>query len=211
MQIESIENLSLQSLVDFAGECYGNLVVNIAGLAKAYTVASAKFGREGRRAFRNKFPVFTNSIWRTLENIGNGYLLPQFFFYTDKFTNGILRLDNSMDKQRMLEGIVKNENGRDCIEFIERDKDGSERRVLRELATLSTSNCDALLFGVNAARVAEDIISLAFTYRLQMKEQSESKERYEFHKTAVVVNRKCSISKQEWLHIAEKMGWIDSS
>lgn len=187
------------------------MVINVLGLAKAYTIARSKFHSEGRAAFRKKFPLFTNSMWDILDNIGNDMLLPQFFFYSDQFTNGILRLKDSLAKQKMLQGIVKNDRGRDCIEFIEVGKNGESRPVLKELATLDPRRCEALLYGLSMAREAAEVMALAHKYRLEILEMSRPMERWERKGTNICINRKCKINKSEWFEIAKTMGWLPRS
>lgn len=87
-----------------AAKAWAKATLNIQKFADAYVEAVGKFGDVAAEEFKFEFPMFGEREWRRLTLIGNGELLPQFFFKSDFFVGKLLNLNGSMRFQKALVG-----------------------------------------------------------------------------------------------------------
>lgn len=98
---------TLESILNSADHAYTDLTKRYYVLGRAYVEAIDYYGAEGRRAFKTRFPLTDNAL-RNLELVGRGRLLPQFAMCSNRFTCGLVNMDNSMSWQCKLIGVSKN-------------------------------------------------------------------------------------------------------
>lgn len=86
-----------------AAKAWAGATLDIKKFADAYMSAIERFGDAAEERFMAAFPMFGKREWNRLSLIGDGKLLPQFFFKSDFFVNKLLRL-NDMRVQKALVG-----------------------------------------------------------------------------------------------------------
>ena len=97
---------TLKSILDSADRAFTDMVKKYYTLAIAYVQALDYYGSMGRKAFMGRFPLTQNAL-RNLELVGRGRLLPQFSLCSNRFTVGLVELNNSLDIQYKLLGAAK--------------------------------------------------------------------------------------------------------
>lgn len=96
--------LEIKDFLKLAAKAWANATLNIQKFANAYVEAVGKFGDDAIEKFKVAYPMFGDREWRRLGLIGNGQLLPQFFFKSDFFVGKLLNLNGSMRFQKALVG-----------------------------------------------------------------------------------------------------------
>ena len=160
----------------------------------AYVAAIDLYGQEGRKAFREKYALYTDADLESLEMVGRGNLIPQFAFCSSNMKRGILRLENSLDKQMQLAGFVK--NGK--IEVV----NSSGKIILKSLEDLSKLEEDSILFALREGGSPGEIRRFAYDFRKEFALRMSRKPNVEIVGDLLVVNRKTRLSKEEvqqWL------------
>ena len=94
----------MKKFLNLAAKAWAKATLNIQKFANAYVDAVSEFGDEAIEKFMVAFPMFGEREWRRLTLIGNGELLPQFFFKSDFFVGKLLKLNSSMRIQKALVG-----------------------------------------------------------------------------------------------------------
>lgn len=94
---------SLTSILDDADKAYTDLTRKYHKLGCAYVAAIDYYGYTGRKAFKARFPLTDNAL-RNLELVGRGRLLPQFSMCSNRFTTGLVNLEDSLKWQYKLLG-----------------------------------------------------------------------------------------------------------
>lgn len=94
----------MKKFLNLAAKAWAKATLNIQKFANAYVEAVREFGDEAIEKFMVAFPMFGEREWRRLTLIGNGELLPQFFFKSDFFVGKLLKLNSSMRIQKALVG-----------------------------------------------------------------------------------------------------------
>lgn len=94
----------MDKYLEIAAKAWANATLNIQKFANAYIEAVGKFGDDAIEKFKSAYPMFGDREWRRLGLIGNGQLLPQFFFKSDFFVGKLLNLNGSMRFQKALVG-----------------------------------------------------------------------------------------------------------
>ena len=94
----------MEKYLKMAARAWAKATLNIKKFADAYVEALGKFGEEADERFSAAYPMFGEREWRRLCQIGNGELLPQFFFKSDFFVGKLLKLNSSMRIQKALVG-----------------------------------------------------------------------------------------------------------
>ena len=97
---------TLKSILDSADKAFTDMVKRYYALAIAYVQALDYYGSMGRKAFMGRFPLTQNAL-RNLDLVGRGRLLPQFSLCSNRFTVGLVELNNSLDIQYKLLGAAK--------------------------------------------------------------------------------------------------------
>lgn len=100
------EKPTLKSILDSADKAFTDMVKRYYALSIAYVQALDYYGSMGRKAFMGRFPLTQNAL-RNLELVGRGRLLPQFSLCSNRFTVGLVELNNSLDIQYKLLGAAK--------------------------------------------------------------------------------------------------------
>lgn len=94
----------MKKYLSLAAKAWARATLNIQKFANAYVEAVGKFGEVATEEFKFTFPMFGEREWRRLTLIGNGELLPQFFFKSDFFVGKLLKMNSSMRIQKALVG-----------------------------------------------------------------------------------------------------------
>lgn len=94
----------MKKYLNLAAKAWAKATLNIQKFANAYVEAVGKFGEVATEEFKFAFPMFGEREWRRLTLIGNGELLPQFFFKSDFFVGKLLKMNSSMRIQKALVG-----------------------------------------------------------------------------------------------------------
>ena len=94
----------MNKYLKIAAKAWAKATLDIKKFADAYVEAVCEFGDEAVEKFKVAFPMFGEREWRRLTLIGNGELLPQFFFKSDFFVGKLLKLNSSMRIQKALVG-----------------------------------------------------------------------------------------------------------
>ena len=190
----SADKPTLVSLLAEAGRGYAVTMKGLVRFCTAYVAAIDLYGQEGRNAFREKYALYTCADLESLEMFGRGSLIPQFAFCSSNMKRGILRLENSLDKQMQLAGFVK--NGK--IEVV----NSSGKVVLKSLEDLSKLEEDSILFALKEGGNPNELRKFAYFYRKEFALRTSSKPNVEIVGDFLVVNRKTKLSREEvqqWL------------
>lgn len=188
------EKPTMTSLLAQAGAGYAKTVKGLVIFCTAYVQAIELYGNVGKQEFAKKYALYSPSDWETFEDIGRGRLLPQFAFCSGNMKRGLLRLENSLDKQLKLIGCV--EGGK--VETI----DAKGKIVLKSLEELSKLEEDSLLFALGEGRDPKEIRKFAREYRVEFALRASAKPNVEVVGDYLVIHRKTKLSKQEvqqWL------------
>lgn len=96
----------LCDILDMADRAYTDLTRKYYHLGSAYVMALDYYGAAGKKAFKARFPLTDNAL-RNLELIGRNRLLPQFAMCSNRFTVGLVNLEDSIKWQFNLIGASK--------------------------------------------------------------------------------------------------------
>ena len=185
---------TMTSLLARAGAGYAKTVKGLIIFCTAYVQAIEIYGNVGKQEFAKKYALYTPSDWETFEDIGRGRLLPQFAFCSGNMKRGLLRLENSLDKQLKLIGCVK--EGK--VETI----DAKGKIVLKSLEELSKLEEDSILFALGEGCDPKEIRKFAREYRVEFALRANARPNIELVGDYLIIHRKTKLSKQEvqqWL------------
>lgn len=185
---------TMTSLLAQAGAGYAKTVKGLVIFCTAYVQAIELYSNVGKREFAKKYALYSPSDWETFEDIGKGRLLPQFAFCSGNMKRGLLRLENSLDKQLKLIGCVK--EGK--IEAI----DSKGKIVLKSLEELSKLEEDSILFALGEGCDPKEIRKFAREYRVEFALRANARPNIELVGDYLIIHRKTKLSKQEvqqWL------------
>ena len=185
---------TMTSLLAQAGAGYAKTVKGLIIFCTSYVQAIELYSNVGKREFAKKYALYSPSDWETFEDIGRGRLLPQFAFCSGNMKRGLLRLENSLDKQLKLIGCVK--EGK--IETI----DSKGKIVLKSLEELSKLEEDSILFALGEGCDTKEIRKFAREYRVEFALKTNTKPNIELIGDYLVIHRRVKLSKQEvqqWL------------
>ena len=183
------EKPTLMAILAAAGRGYARSMKGLVQFCIAYVHALELYGSEGRRAFRDKWSLYTDGDFETFEDIGRGNMLPQFAFCSNNMKRGIMRLEHSLDKQMQLAGFVQ--GGK--VETV----NSQGKIVLKSLAELSKLEEDSILFALKEGGSPDEIRKFAFEYRKAFALHESRKPAVEIVGDFLVVNRKTKFSKRE--------------
>lgn len=199
----SAKKPTLVSLVAQAGRCYASLTARIQEFSRIYMVAGELYGPEGQKAIRDKFPLYTASSWELVEAIGKGMLLPQLFLCSRHFANGIMRLENSLDKQMQLLGMSKDKGGVVKVEVVSASSGKVEFKSFDELSRYAE---DSILFALRKGGSAAEIRKFARDYRQEFLRR-DARPNWERAGDNVKVNHRFTMNVVDWKTIGRTMGW----
>jgi hypothetical protein len=94
----------MKRYLNIAAKAWAKATLNIKKFADAYVSAVREFGEDAVEQFGVAYPMFGEREWKRLMLIGNGELMPQFFFKSDFFVGKLLKLNSSMRIQKALVG-----------------------------------------------------------------------------------------------------------
>ena len=191
---EAANKPSLNALLASAGRGYARSMKGLVEFCAAYVTALELYQSEGKKAFHEKWSLYTPSDFETFEDIGRGRLLPQFAFCSGNMKRGILRLEHSLDKQMLLAGFTK--EGK--VETI----NSQGKIVLKSFVELSKLEEDSILFALKEGGDPKEIRKFAYEYRKEFALHASSRPNAEIVGDYFVVNRKTKFSK------AELQSWI---
>ena len=190
----STDKPTLVLLLAEAGKGYAVTIKGLVRFCTAYVAAIDLYGQEGRKAFREKYALYTDADLESLEMVGRGNLIPQLAFCSGNMKRGIMRLPNSLEKQMALAGFVK--DGK--VETVT----GNGTIVLKSLEELSKLDEDAILFALREGGSPDEIRKFAYEFRKSFALAASKKPNVEIVGDFLVVNRKTKLSKkevQQWL------------
>lgn len=194
-----------------AGRAYARSMQNLLLFAETYVLALELYGKEADNEFRSKFAMYTPAMWTHCEMIGKHNLLPQFWLASDSFIAGVLRLENSMEKQCNLIGAfkAKDKNGNPTGEFKVETVTETGTIILKSLDQLSKLDESVILFAMSSATSPEEIRKFAYEYRKEWRKDNESKRPdYERKGDLLRVNHAIkAVNKNDWLAMGRLMGW----
>lgn len=96
--------MKIKDYLERAAKAWASAILNVKKFADSYVEAVFEYGAPAIDAFKSAYPMFGEREWTRLTLIGNGELLPQFFFKSDFFVNKLLKLNGSMRFQKALVG-----------------------------------------------------------------------------------------------------------
>lgn len=94
----------MEKYLKIAARAWAGATLNIKKFADAYVEAVGMFGDKAKERFSAAYPMFGKREWHRLGQIGDGRLLPQFFFKSDCFVGKLLNMNSSMRIQKALVG-----------------------------------------------------------------------------------------------------------
>lgn len=184
---------TLTELLAEAGHGYTASIRGVTKFSTAYVAAISLYGSEGDKQFRTKYALYTDADWQTFEDIGKGRLLPQFAFASGSMKRGLLRLENSIEKQQKLCGFAGGK-----IEVV----NSAGEVVKKTLDELTKSEEDFILFALGRGADPSDIRKFAKLYRVEFEKNLSHRPAIELVGDYLVIRRKTKLSKQEveeWL------------
>lgn len=194
MAKKKTEKPSLVEMLARAGRGYARSMKGLMQFCRAYVDTMALYPAEYRKAFRDKWTLYTDADWETFEEIGRGNLLPQFAFCSGSMKRGIMRLPDSLGKQMLLAGFLK--DGK--VETVS----AKGKVVLKSLEELSKLEEDSILFAMKEGGSPEEIRKFAYEFRKEFALKNGQKPAVEIVGDFLVVHRKTKFSKkevQQWL------------
>lgn len=137
---------SLKKLLKQAADAFNGASLNIKKFADAYVEIDDNFGQEELDAFKAQYPMFGKREWERLGWVGDGFLMPEFFFKSDSFVCKVVKMKNGQDVQQRIIDVSKDDTLTRCereskIKALMRkvnktcEKHGrSARRILADMA-----------------------------------------------------------------------------
>lgn len=188
------EKPTINALLAAAGRGYAKTVSGLTAFCAAYAQALDLYGSVGKNEFHKKYALYTASDWETFEDIGRGRLLPQFAFCSNNMKRGLLRLENSLNKQMTLCGFTV--EGK--IEVV----NAAGKVVKKSLEDLTKLEEDSLLFALAEGADPKELQKFAREYRVEFARNLAAKPNIELVGDYLVVRRKVKLTKEEvqqWL------------
>lgn len=100
---------NLKQLLKKAADAFNGASLNIQKFADAYVEIDDNFGREELDAFKAQYPMFGDREWERLGWIGDGFLMPEFFFKSDSFVCKVVKMKNGKAVQQRIIDVSKDE------------------------------------------------------------------------------------------------------
>lgn len=186
----------MKTFLQRAAKAWANATLNIQKFANAYIEAVARFGDDAIEAFKVAYPMFGDREWKRLTLIGNGELLPQFFFKSDFFVGKLLGLNGSIRFQKALVGASN-----DGMLRVDRGK-GPEKVTLADLTKKEERALVLLLSEENEKLSPED---LKLKYKMLMTKINKSNRKHlpawyirtVNGRTVAHFNRVCNVDRKD--------------
>ena len=194
----------MKKFLNLAAKAWAKATLNIQKFANAYVDAVSEFGDEAIEKFTVAFPMFGEREWRRLTLIGNGELLPQFFFKSDYFVGRLLKLNSSMRIQKALVGASN--DGRIRVDR----GNGPEKVALSDLTAKEDKALVMLLSEENEKLSPED---LKCKFRMLVTKINKSNRRsspaWEIRvvggRTVAHFNRACTMEREDLEEVLKRM------
>jgi len=194
----------MKKFLNLAAKAWAKATLNIQKFANAYVDAVSEFGDEAIEKFTVAFPMFGEREWRRLTLIGNGELLPQFFFKSDYFVGRLLKLNSSMRIQKALVGASN--DGRIRVDR----GNGPEKVALSDLTAKEDKALVMLLSEENEKLSPED---LKCKFRMLVTKINKSNRRsspaWEIRvvggRTVAHFNRACTMEREDIEEVLKRM------
>jgi len=197
---------TLECILDSADKAYTDITRKYYVLGCAYVSAIDYYGATGRRAFKARFPLTDNAL-RNLELIGRGRLLPQFSMCSNRFTVGLVNIEDSLKWQYKLigassAGTVRIRKGDKIV-----DKKFSDFLAKEEDAVLSiVSKADKDL---STEELAKKLYDLMGEVRTEMKKNHKPRPNYKIEEVdgepVVRFFRAVSYTAEDLMKIVEEL------
>ena len=100
---------NLKQLLKKAADAFNGASLNIKKFADAYVEIDDNFGEEELNAFKAQYPMFGDREWERLGWIGDGFLMPEFFFKSDSFVCKVVKMKNGKAVQQRIIDVSKDE------------------------------------------------------------------------------------------------------
>lgn len=186
--------MKMKDYLKKAAKAWASAILNVKKFADSYVEAVFEYGAPAMDAFKSAYPMFGDREWTRLTLIGNGELLPQFFFKSDFFVNKLLNLNGSMRFQKALVGASN--DGRIRVDR----GNGPEKVELSDL-TKGEEKALALLFSEENERLSKCELRTKFKMLISKINKSGMKHKpaWEFRivggRTVAHFNRSCNLDE----------------
>lgn len=194
----------MERFINRAAKAWANATLNIQKFANAYVEAVGKFGEVATEEFKFTFPMFGEREWRRLTLIGNGELLPQFFFKSDFFVGKLLKMNSSMRIQKALVGASN--DGRIRVDR----GNGPEKATLADL-TKKEEKALILLLSEENEKLSPEELKLKYKMLLAKINKSNRKSlpawsiRAISGRTVAHFNRACNLSQEDLKNVQKSI------
>lgn len=193
---------TLNAILATAGRAFGRHLQDYTLFCEQYVLATELYGRDGKKAFHEKWAYYTDSMWSHAEAIGKHVLLAHFAIASDTMIAGLLRLKDSMKKQMLLVGAM--EDGK--IETVS----ANGTVVLKSLDQLSKLDELGIVFALNSATAPGEIRKYAYEFRKEWaKGGRRSRPDFERIGDFLRVNHAIkALTRRDWSAMGVMMGWV---
>lgn len=195
----------MEKYLKMAARAWAKATLNIQKFSDAYVEALGKFGEEADKRFSAAYPMFGEREWRRLCQIGNGELLPQFFFKSDFFVGKLLKLNSSMRIQKALVGASN--DGR-----IRVDRGNGPEKVRIADLTRKEEKALILLLSEENEKLSPEELKLKYRTLVAQVNKSNKKRgvRWSIHviggKRVAHISRACNLDKGDIDFIRFRLG-----
>lgn len=101
---------SLKKLLKQAADAFSGASLNIKKFAEAYVEIRDNFVQEELDAFKALYPMFGRREWERIGLVGDGSLMPDFFFKSDSFVCKLVRMKDGESVQRRIVELSNDES-----------------------------------------------------------------------------------------------------
>lgn len=186
--------MKMKDYLKRAAKAWASAILNVKKFADSYVEAVFEYGAPAVDAFKSAYPMFGEREWTRLTLIGNGELLPQFFFKSDFFVNKLLNLNGSMRFQKALVGASN--DGR-----IRVDRGNGPEKVSLSDLTKGEEKALAMLMSEENEKLSNP--ELCTKYKMLISKINKSNRRHRLAwvirtvngKTVAHFNRACNMDK----------------
>ena len=194
----------MKKYLNIAAKAWAGATLNIQKFADAYVYAVLDFGDEAAKSFAAAYPMFGEREWRRLTLIGNGELLPQFFFKSDYFVGKLLKMSSSMRIQRALVGASN--DGRIRVDR----GHGPEKASLADL-TKKEERALVMLLSEENEKLTDEALKTKYRILISKVNKSGRKHRAAWEmrvvggRTVAHFNRACTMEREDLEEVLKRM------
>lgn len=143
---------SLKKLLKKAADAFNGASLNIQKFAWAYVEIDDNFDQEALDAFKAQYPMFGNREWERLGWVGDGFLMPEFFFKSDSSVCKVVKMKKGQDIQQRIIEVSKDETLTRC------DRESKIKALMRKV----NKTCEK--HGRSARRILADMAEEVVKY-----------------------------------------------